>query len=40
LIAQAEADRRQRLVEMNEPVRLNLIRISDGLDATEDNDCR
>ena len=38
LIAQAEADGRQRLVEMNEPVRLNLIRIIDGLEALEDHD--
>lgn len=40
LIAQAEADGRQRLVEINEPVRLNLIRIIDGLDALEDGDDR
>jgi len=40
LIAQAEADGRQRLVEMNEPVRLNLIRIIDGLEALEDEDGR
>jgi integrase len=33
LIAQAEADGRRRLVDMNEPVRLNLIRIIDGLEA-------
>ena len=38
LIAQAEADGRQRLVEMNEPVRLNLIRIIDGLETLEDDD--
>ena len=38
LIAQAEADGRQRLVDMNQPVRLNLIRIIDGLDALEDGD--
>jgi hypothetical protein len=31
LIAQAEADGRQRLVEMNTPIRLNLLRIIDGL---------
>jgi hypothetical protein len=31
LIAGAEADGRRRLVEMNEPVRLNLVRIIDGL---------
>lgn len=40
LIAQAEADGCQRLVDMNEPVRLNLIRIIDGLEALEDNDGR
>jgi hypothetical protein len=33
LIAAAEADGRRRLVEMNEPVRLNLVRIIDGLEA-------
>jgi integrase len=38
LIAQAQADGRQRLVEMNELVRLNLIRIIDGLQALEDGD--
>jgi hypothetical protein len=38
LIAQAEADGRQRLVEMNDPIRLSLIRIIDGLDALEDDD--
>ena len=38
LIASAEADGRQRLVEINEPVRLNLIRIIDGLEAMEDGD--
>jgi site-specific recombinase XerD len=37
LIAQAEADGRQRLVDMNEPVRLNLLRIIDGLEALEDD---
>jgi hypothetical protein len=31
-------DGRRRLVEMNEPVRLNLIRIIDGLEALEDED--
>jgi integrase len=35
LIAQADADGRQRLVEMNEPVRLNLIRIIEGLKTIE-----
>jgi hypothetical protein len=40
LIAQAEADGRQRLVEMNEPVRLNLIRIIDGLESLERGDAR
>jgi hypothetical protein len=40
LIAQAEADERRRLIEMNEPVRLNLIRIMDGLEALEDDDGR
>jgi hypothetical protein len=33
LIAQAKADGRQRLVDMNTPVRLNLLRIIDGLQA-------
>jgi integrase len=33
LIADAERDGRQRLVDINEPVRLNLIRIIDGLQA-------
>jgi integrase len=37
LIAQAQADGRQRLVDMNEPVRLNLIRIIDGLESPEDD---
>jgi hypothetical protein len=37
LIAAAEADGRQRLVEMNEPVRLNPIRVIDGLEALEDD---
>ena len=40
LIAEAEADGRLRLVEMNEPVRLNLIRIIDGLEALKDDDGR
>jgi hypothetical protein len=40
LIADAERDGRQRLVEMNEPIRLNLIRIIDGLEALEDEDGR
>jgi integrase len=35
LIAQAEADGRQRLVEMNTPVRINLLRIIDGLRTLE-----
>jgi integrase len=35
-IAQAQAAGRQRLVDINEPVRLNLIRIIDGLQASED----
>jgi hypothetical protein len=38
LIAQAEADGRRRLVEMNEPVRLNLLRIIDGIEALEASD--
>jgi hypothetical protein len=38
LIADAEAGGRRRLVEMNEPVRLNLIRVIDGLEALEDGD--
>jgi hypothetical protein len=40
LIAQAEADGRRRLVEINDPVRLNLIRIIEGLEALEDGDGR
>ena len=32
LIAAAEGDGRRRLVEMNEPVRFNLVRIIDGLE--------
>jgi integrase len=41
LIAEAEADGRYRLVEMNEPVRLNLLAIIDGLQALEEHadDC-
>jgi len=35
LVATARANGRQRLVEMNEPVRLNLIRIIDGLEALD-----
>ena len=35
LIAQAEADGRQRLVEMNTPVRINLLRIINGLQTLE-----
>ena len=35
LIAQAEADGRQRLVDMNTPVRINLLRIIDGLQTLE-----
>jgi integrase len=35
LIAQAEADGRQRLVDMNTPIRLNLLRIIDGLETLE-----
>jgi hypothetical protein len=38
LIAEADAQGRRRLVEMNEPVRLNLIRIIDGLEAIEVDD--
>lgn len=38
LIAQAADEGRQRLVEMNEPVRLNLVRIIEGLEALEDAD--
>jgi len=36
LISQAEADGRQRLIDMNTPVRLNLLRIIDGLEALEE----
>jgi hypothetical protein len=32
LIAEAQADGHHRLVEMNKPVRLNLLRIIDGLE--------
>jgi integrase len=41
LIAGAEADGRHRLIEMNEPVRLNLLAIIDGLQALEEHadDC-
>jgi hypothetical protein len=35
LIAQAEADGRQRLLEMNTPIRLNVLRIIDGLETLE-----
>jgi hypothetical protein len=35
LITQAQADGRQRLVDMNEPERLNLVRIIDGLETLE-----
>ena len=38
LIAEAETAGRQRLVDINEPVRLNLIRIIDGLQALGDGD--
>jgi len=38
LITQAETDGRQRLVDMNTPVRLNLLRIIDGLQTLEDCD--
>jgi len=37
LTADAKADGHQRLVEMNDPIRLNLIRIIDGLQAIEDD---
>lgn len=40
LIAQAETDGRQRLVDMNEPVRLNLVRIIEGLETLEEADGR
>lgn len=36
LIADAQADGRHRLIAMNEPVRLNLLRIIDGLQTLED----
>jgi len=38
LITHAETDGRQRLVDMNTPVRLNLLRIIDGLQTLEDCD--
>lgn len=37
LIAAAETAGRQRILDMNEPVRLNLIRIIDGLETLEDD---
>ena len=37
LIAEAQAEGRHRLVEMNEPVRLNLLRIIDGLQTLEED---
>jgi integrase len=40
LITQAQVDGRQRLVDMNEPVRLNLVRIIDGLESVEVADAR
>jgi site-specific recombinase XerD len=40
LIADARAAGRQRLAEINEPVRLNLIRIIDGLETLEHSDAR
>jgi hypothetical protein len=40
LIAEAQADGRQRLVDMNEPVRLNLLRIIEGLETLADDDGR
>jgi hypothetical protein len=36
LIAQATADGRQRLIDMNTPVRANLLRIIDGLEALDE----
>jgi hypothetical protein len=39
LIAAAQADGRRRLVDMNEPVRLNLVRIIDGLEALDAPTC-
>jgi len=38
LIIQAQADGRQRLAEMNEPIRLNLIRVIDSLEDLDDPD--
>jgi hypothetical protein len=35
MLAQASADGRQRLVDMNTPVRLNLLRIIDGLETLD-----
>ena len=40
LLTSARADGRQRLVEMNEPVEANLLRIIDGLEALEADDGR
>ena len=40
LLTHAEAAGRRRLIEINEPVRLNLIRIIDGLQALEGDDGR
>jgi hypothetical protein len=37
LIAAAETAGRQRILDMNEPVRLNLIRIIDGLETLEND---
>jgi hypothetical protein len=38
LLTSARADGRQRLIEMNEPVEANLLRIIDGLEALEADD--
>jgi hypothetical protein len=38
LLKEARADGRQRLVEMNEPVEANLLRIIDGLETLETDD--
>jgi len=38
LIAEAEAAGRQRLVQMNEPIRLNLVRVIEGIQALEQTD--
>jgi hypothetical protein len=38
LIAEAESAGRRRLVELNEPVRLSLMRIIDGLETREGGD--